>query len=49
MMALLFETETDAMTNMMGNKFGGDNSMIIPFIKLKNSCLKTGSQLKPIT
>lgn len=28
MMALLFETETDALTNMMGNKFGGDNSMI---------------------
>ena len=28
MTALLFETETDAMTNMMGNKFGGDNSMI---------------------
>jgi hypothetical protein len=48
-MALLFETETDAMTNMMGNKFGGDNSMIIPLIKLKNSFLKTGSQLKPIT
>ena len=29
MMALLFETETDALTNMMGNKFGGDNSMIL--------------------
>lgn len=28
MMALLFETETDALTNMMQNKFGGDNSMI---------------------
>ena len=28
MTALLFETETDAMTNMMGNKFGSDNSMI---------------------
>jgi len=28
MMALLFETETDALTNMMGSKFGGDNSMI---------------------
>jgi hypothetical protein len=49
MMALLFETETDAMTNMMGNKFEGDNSMIIPLIKLKNSFLKTRSQLKPIT
>ena len=28
MMALLFETETDALTNIMWNKFGGDNSMI---------------------
>jgi hypothetical protein len=28
MMALLFETETDALTNMLNNKFGGDNSMI---------------------
>ena len=29
MMALLFETEVDALTNMMSNKFGQDNSMII--------------------
>ena len=29
MMALLFETETDALTNMMGNRFGVDNSMIL--------------------
>jgi hypothetical protein len=28
MMALLFETETDAITNIMGTKFGLDNSMI---------------------
>lgn len=28
-MALLFETEADALTNMMSNKFGQDNSMII--------------------
>lgn len=28
-MVLLFETETDALTNMMHNKFGSDNSVIL--------------------